>query len=148
MNVQIDSECAKAYAEVIEILKYVPIEYLVKIPKEKIEFYKAYMDSKYEYRMNKSLDFESQPISPKALAVLANLFKDYWATAEEKNKILELEQYEFDLIEEKKKKQYSVNDLFKNKSNEELNNNSIVEYQEKTRWYNKIVILIKNYLKR
>ena len=37
-----DSECAKAYTEVIEILKYVPIDYLVKIPKEKIEYYKAH----------------------------------------------------------------------------------------------------------
>lgn len=143
-----DSECAKAYTEVIEILKYVPIDYLVKIPKEKIEYYKAYMDSKYEYKINNELDFEKQPISPKAKAVLANLFKDYWATADEKKKILELEQYEFNLIEEKKKKQYPVNNLFENNSNEEIKSNFIVEYQEKTKWYDKIIILIKKCFKR
>ena len=42
----INSMYAKAYTEVLEIIKYFPEEEYVKIPKEKIEFYKNNMDRK------------------------------------------------------------------------------------------------------
>ena len=43
---------AKAYTEVLEILKYFSEEEYSKIPQEKIEFYKNNMDKNYNYNIN------------------------------------------------------------------------------------------------
>ena len=40
---------ARAYTEILEIIKYFPKEEYAKIPKEKIEFYKKNMDTNYNY---------------------------------------------------------------------------------------------------
>ena len=40
---------AKAYTEVLEIIKHFPEEEYNKIPKEKIEFYKANRDKNYNF---------------------------------------------------------------------------------------------------
>ena len=43
---------AKAYTEVLEIIKYFPKEEYAKIPEEKIEFYKNNMDKDYNFKIN------------------------------------------------------------------------------------------------
>ena len=40
---------ARAYTEILEIIKYFPKEEYAKIPKEKIEFYRKNMDTNYNY---------------------------------------------------------------------------------------------------
>ena len=48
---------AKAYTEVLEILKYFSEEEYSKIPQEKIEFYKNNMDKNYNYNINPNIDY-------------------------------------------------------------------------------------------
>ena len=78
---------AKAYTEVLEIIKYFPKEEYAKIPEEKIEFYKNNMDKDYNFKINPEIDLSEQSISPEANAIMINLFTDYYATEEQKIKI-------------------------------------------------------------
>ena len=47
---------AKAYTEVLEVLKYFPEEEYKKIPIEKINFYKRNMDKNYKFTINPEKD--------------------------------------------------------------------------------------------
>ena len=81
---------ARAYTEVLEILKYFPEDEYKKIPAEKINFYKNHMDKNYEFTINPKIDLGSQNISKEANAIIVSLFRDYYATEEQKIKINEI----------------------------------------------------------
>ena len=99
----ITKEYAIAYKEVMTILSYVPKSDVDKIPQEKLEFYKSNMDKEYEYKIDETKQFEEQEMSDITKAVLANIFKDYWATPYQKEKIKAKEEY--DLKNRRRKKQ-------------------------------------------
>ena len=135
----INSMYAKAYTEVLEIIKYFPEEEYVKIPKEKIEFYKNNMDRDYVFSINPKIDLSDQDISPEANAIIVNLFKDYFATEEQKIKITEILNLNQKKEELEKRKKYNPNNIFKNTDKEEninlekFKNNSntaLIEYKE------------------
>ena len=110
----ISKEYAMAYKEVITILSYVPEIDIEKIPKEKIEFYRSNMDNEYEYKIDETKPFEYQGMSNITRAVLANLFKNYWATQYQKERIEAKEKYDLQKIEEEKKQKYNPDNIFKN----------------------------------
>ena len=89
----VTKEYAMAYKEVIEILKYVPDEDVAKIPEEKLNFYKENMDIDYDYKIDEEKEFEEQEMSDITKAVLANIFRDYWATPYQRERILAKEKF-------------------------------------------------------
>ena len=101
---------ANAYQEVIEVLKYTKKEDLIKIPKFKIDMYKKYMNKNNGFKIDKTKSLEEQDISNEAKAILANLYKDYWATDYEKQRIEAKENYDLEQIAKEK---YSTDNLFK-----------------------------------
>ena len=129
---------ARAYTEVLEIIKYFPQEDYKKIPKEKIEFYKNNMDKEYNFIINPKIDLSEQNVSPEASAVIVNLFMDYLGTEEQKVKIKEILVLNQKKEELEKRKKYNPDNIFKN-SNKSLENTknyisiekSIIEYKEK-----------------
>lgn len=127
---------AKAYTEVLEILKYFPEEEYKKIPVEKINFYKNNMDKNYEFTISPEIDLANQNISKEANAIIVRLYRDYYATEEQKikiNEILDLNQKKEEL---EKRKQYNPDAIFKN--NQQINTDNensntiiqLVEYKE------------------
>ena len=68
---------ARAYTEVLEILKHFPDEEYKKIPIEKINFYKSHMDKNYKFTINPEMDLANQNISKEANAIIVTLFRDY-----------------------------------------------------------------------
>lgn len=137
----IDSTYAKAYKEVIEIIKYFPKKEYVKIPEEKIEFYQKNMDKNYNFIINPEIDLSEQNISPEANAIIVNLFSEYFATEEQKVKIKEILNLNQKKEEQEKREKYNPDNLFKNKHKEptgEVNerltesiaNTEIEEYKE------------------
>ena len=127
---------AKAYTEVLEILKYFPEEEYKKIPVEKINFYKSNMDKDYKFTINPEVDLANQNISKEANAIIVRLYRDYYATEEQKfkiNEILDLNQKKEEL---EKRKKYNPDDIFKNNQqintdNENLDTTTqLVEYKE------------------
>ena len=123
---------AKAYTEVLEIIKYFPKEEYAKIPEEKIEFYKNNMDKDYNFKINPEIDLSEQNISPEANAIMINLFTDYYATEEQKVKIKNILDSNQQKEEQEKRERYNPDNIFKNRNTENIIQNEValVEYKE------------------
>lgn len=139
----------KSYKEVIEILKFVPQESVDKIPQKMIDTFKFKMDKNYEFLVDINKSFEEQELLEETKAIFANIFRDYWATPYQKEKIEAREKYERQKIEEEKKAKYG-GDIFKKdiykkpdipQSIEDTNNLPIEIKQEK--FFEKIVNFFK-----
>lgn len=76
-----------AYKEIYEILKIFPKELVDRIPKYKLDYIKQNMDESYEYNITKET-FDGKTMLDETAAILAILFRDYWATEKQKNKII------------------------------------------------------------
>ena len=136
----INSTYSRAYTEVLEIIKCFPEEEYAKIPEEKIEFYKNNMDKDYVFIINPEIDLSEQNVSPEANAIIVNLFRDYFATEEQKVKIKEILDLNQKKEEQEKREKYNPDDLFKkvNKDTETTNieisenntNTTLKEYKE------------------
>ena len=140
----ITKEYAMAYTEVIEILKYVLDQDVQKIPKEKLDFYKANMDTEYNYKLDMEKDFGEQEMSDITKAILANIFRDYWATPYQKERIEAKEKYDLEKIEEEKREKYNTDNIFKNRQEETVreNTNLPVEIKKET-FFKKLISFIK-----
>lgn len=131
-----NNKYAKAYKEVLEIIKFFPREELDKIPKEKIDFFKQNMDKEYEFSIDPQVDLSEQNISKETNAIIVNLYLDYFATEKQKIKINEILELNEIKAEEEKRKKYNPDDLFKNvdftvKSDENsIKETALVEYKE------------------
>lgn len=137
----------KAYKQVIEILKYAPQEIVDKIPQKMIKTFKTNMDDKYDFKIDISKSFEEQDVLEETKAILANIFRDYWATLEQKERILEKEKNDREIEENLKREKYNPDDLFKKKQkviqqNEEIQSNFPVEIK-KEKFYKKIINFMK-----
>ena len=135
----INATYAKAYTEVLEIIKYFPEEEYNKIPEEKIEFYKNNMDKDYVFIINPEIDLSKQNISSEANAIIVNLFIDYFATEEQKVKIKEILDLNQKKEEQEKREKYNPDDIFKKVNNDKnINvetpknntNTALIEYKE------------------
>ena len=140
----VTKEYAMAYTEVIEILKHVPDEDVKKIPKEKLEFYKNNMDNDYNYKSDMTKDFKEQEISDITKAILANLYRDYWATPHQKEIIEEKEKNDLEKLEEEKREKYNPDNIFKNKEEKRAaeNTNLPVEIKKET-FFKKLISFLK-----
>ncbi len=142
-----DNNYKKAYTEVLEVLKYVPNEEIKKIPQEIIQALNKFSDKNYEYKINKSVPFENQILLDETKAILAVLFRDYWATNYQREQILISEKIEENKLNEELTKKYNPNNLFKNrKKNNLVSSSEIIVYEEK--WYKKFLKFIKKFFRK
>ena len=140
----ITKEYAMAYTEVVEILKYVPDEDVQKIPNEKLEFYKNNMDGEYNYKLDMTKKIEEQEMLDITKAILANIFRDYWATPEQKERIEAKEKYDLEKLAEEKRKKYNPDNIFKEKKEKIVidNTNLPIEINKET-FFKKLISFIK-----
>ena len=140
---------ARAYTEVLEMLKYLPYEELNRIPKEKIDFFERNKDKSYKFNISLEKPLAEQNISIEANSVIITLFRDYFATDTQRAKLKNiLEQNEMKYQEELREK-YNPDNIFKkcnqkNEINENIiqNENSLVEYKET--FFRRFINKIKN----
>ena len=147
----------KAYTEVLEVIKYLPMEERSKIPIEMIDFFKKNMDINYFFKFDPNMDLDKQNISEEANAILIILFRNHFLTETQKIKLNEILKLNETISEKKKEKTYNLNTIFKNVKNTKntknnLENNTseewaIIEYKEKN-FFQKIVKKIKCLFKR
>lgn len=143
-------EYANAYSEVLEILRYVSINDYNKISKEQIKFFENNCNKDYNFFYNPYKTLDEQNVSKRAKAIIAIIFKDYWATDIQKEKIIAKQNYDRMQLEKEKQARYSVNDIFKNKRIENIENSTetfaMIEYKET--FLVKIINIIKKVLKK
>lgn len=105
----------KAYKEIMELLKYLPKESIDKIPKEIIQTFELGMDKNYNYVLTlKDIDkdFSQYNLLDETKAILAILFRDYWADPYQREQIIAKENYD---KQKKLEEKYNIDNLFKNK---------------------------------
>lgn len=141
----VTAEYKIAYSEVLEILKYISKEEYNKIPKEMIQMFKtnATNESHFAYNSNKTL--QEQNVSETARTIIAILFRDYWATEVQKEKILASQSYEREKLKEK---MYNPDDILKKKKEQLFEKNitnevAMVEYKENI--FKKILNRVKKF---
>ena len=110
----------KAYKEVLEVLKYVPQESVDKIPEEMLNMFKIKMDKTWNFEVDITKPFEEQELLDETKAIFANIFREYWATPYQKERIEAREKYELKKIEDEKRKKYNPDDIFKNNKVQEV----------------------------
>ena len=140
-------EYANAYSEVLEILKYISKEDYEKIPNSKIELFETNQNKEYIFEYNSNKTLEEQNVSKRAKAIIGLLFRDYWATDEQKEKILRKQNYDRQILEEQKNSMYDVENIFKKKSYENKEVKEMVGYKEQS-WYQKLFAKILKIFKR
>lgn len=142
---------AKAYKEVIEILNFVPKESVDKIPETMLEVFKTKMDKDWGFKVDINKSFDEQNLLDETKAIFANIFRDYWATPYQKERIEAKERYDRQKIEEEKKNKYNPDDIFKKKQlTKEIENTE--NYAEKLpievkkeNFYQRIIKFFKNF---
>lgn len=139
---------ACAYKEVIEVLKYTKREDVNKIPKSRILLWRINMNKDYDFKIDTTKTLEKQNLSKEAKAIIANIFKKYWATDYQKERIEAKEKYDIEQMEKEKYQKYNPDDIFKNRKQniqqEEVASEtvSMVEYKEPL--FKRILNKIKN----
>lgn len=118
---------------------------------KKIQLFQKYAKKQNAFNYNPDLSLDKQNVSEKAKIIIALLFRDYWATTLQKEKILAKEKIARQKIEEEKREKYNTDNIFKNdiahdykESKEEY---ALVSVRNK-KWYKKIFLFFRNFLKK
>lgn len=162
-----EKEYRCAYKEIVTILDVFSEEIGDLIPNEKIEFYRSNMDESHVFEFDDTKEIVEQNILYPTRCILANLFRDYIATEEDRAEILKEEQEELNQIEDEKRRKYNPDDIFKNNTNKEnetsikasqikveeiYTNTEMIVKDENVSWFikikNKIISFIEKILKR
>ena len=137
-----ESTFEKACTEVLEVLKYLPQDEYKKIPKSEIEFLECKKDINYEYKINKLLSLEQMNISRRANAIIIVLWEKYFASEDQKQKLHVILRENYNKEEERKKEQYSYENLFKkSKKDDKI---YLIPIREE-RWYERVFALIRKF---
>lgn len=150
-----------AYKEIVTILDIFSDEIGSLIPEEKIEFYKNNMDVNHEFEYDIEKELLDQNILYQTRCILANLFRDYIATEEDRAEILKEEKEELKQIEEEKRSKFNPDDIFKEnikpkkeepKIHVETIESDLIIPDENITWFEKIkkkiVEIFEKYLKK
>lgn len=123
INCYTKEDYAKAYTELLEIIKYFSKESLEKLPKENIKMYNLEKDKDYNFKYNEELELDEQNVSKLTIILLANLYIQYLASEEERNKIKERDKKELELLEKQKREMYNPDNIFENRKEAMYKNN-------------------------
>lgn len=152
----VDEKYGVAYSEILEILKYIPIEDYNRIPKEKIEIFETYASKEYTFEYDPNKTLKEQNVSNITKEIIILLFRDCWATEVQRNKIIAKQNYDRMKLEEKKKEKYNLDNILNknqviNKITEkhsiEEENIDMVKYKQ-LKWYNQIFDKILNIFRK
>lgn len=150
----IDIEYANAYSEVLGILKYIPIEDYDKIPKNRINLFKTYANKYHAFCYNTTKTLDEQNVSKIAKGIIAILFRDYWATEIQKEKIIAKQNHDRMQDIEEKKENYNYDNNFKNNNEKNIVDATCQDQKvdlieiNKIKWYKKVWNSIINFFSK
>lgn len=135
----------REYNEVIEVLKHIPKEDYNKIPKNMIDMFKANIEPNYYFEFDTKKTLDEQNVSKDARTIIAILFRDYWATEEQRKRIIEKENYDKQKIEEEKREKYQFS--FEDRKQKIKEKNMYMTEIKEEKWYKKIINKILNFFR-
>ena len=115
-----------------------------------LNFVNESRNANYKTDINLNIPIDKQHLLEETEGILSLIYRNYWATDEEKKQFIEKDKQEQFEIENKKKQQYSV-DIFKNSNSEEninesSSNKSLIIIKENnfiTKIFKKIINMFK-----
>ena len=148
----ISKNYSKAYTEVLEILKYLPKNEYGKIPHERIQFFEDNKDYSYNFKIDPQIPLDKQNISIEANSIIVMLFRDYFASETQKEKLKVILKQNEDKYKEEIRNKYNPDDIFGNKkdkittfsSNKEIENNNLPIEVKRENFFKKFITYIKN----
>lgn len=143
-------EYSKAYKEVLSIFEYLPEKDLNKIPESKMMLFVSKADKNYQFNYDPNKTLNENKVSKKAKAIIAILYRDYWASTEKKNKIKNKQINDRNKVDKIKVEKYNLDNIFdKNIKPKEVTNDKVqlIEIKKMT-WYNRFFSKIKYFFKK
>lgn len=140
-------EYTKCLVELDEILNYLSVENLEKIPYEIRKSIKEQKDKEYIWKYDDTKELKEQELDRKTIVMLSYLNMEYLLNDEQKQFMENLHELNEQNLEKEKKERYNPDNLFNNKKpaviqeTETINENvAMVEYKESVfkRFWNKI----------
>lgn len=117
-----DIQYANAYTEVLDILKYISKEDYEKIPKSKIKVFEENSNKNYNFTYDENKTLDEQNVSEITKVIIAILFRDYWATKEQRYIIIKKQQ---EIRDQKQKELMAKFEQNKNISEKDLKKVSV-----------------------
>ena len=162
MAINITSEDAFAYAELLEILSFTEKSALDKIPEKLIEVFKQHALPTYKKHINPNLPLDKQNISNKTTSLITLITLNYWCESKEQKEQIKDKLRENEIRKTKElKEKYSYENLFDNSkvqseiasiNREDSNDEDIFDLPNLPMdytsfpWYKKIVFQFKKWL--
>lgn len=144
----VDIKYANAYSEVLEILKYIPVEDYNKIPRSKIDLFEINANNDYTFTYNVDKTLDEQNVSKITKGIIAILFRDYWANESQREKIIIKQNYDRQMLEKEKRERYNSDNIFKNVMKEENVTDAVAIVKYKESIFKKIINKIKHIFNR
>ena len=142
----------RANSEILEIIKYLPLKEYKMIPQDKIDFYERNKDQSYNFNYDPQKSLNEQNVLRETKALIVALFRDVFATEEQKEKLkIVLSQNEQKYQEELSKK-YTYDGLFdkkqKNDFTKDEKNGTYVENKQMELYRDNIFAKILKFVKK
>lgn len=157
MPTQLNPNQTYAYAEILEILSFLDISEVNKIPQKILKVFNAFASKDYTNHLNPDIPLEEQDISKETTDLLALLTLNYWCESEdEKTELKNLLKDNEKLKNEELYNKYNPDNIFKKSENIAVisNDNNIAEEINlpldisTLTWYNKFKITLINFIKK
>lgn len=111
----ITNEFAEAYAEIDEILGFLPEEYVNKIPSKLREFFSKAKKVDYIPHLETHKPLDEQDLKPKTKTLITVLYRNYWCNEEERAELDKILIENDKKYEEELRKKYNPDNIFKKK---------------------------------
>lgn len=134
----------QAFAEVLEVLENTKQSIVEKIPEKFIIFLQENKDNNYVAKIDFSKSNWEEDIKKEAQAILALIYRDYIVSKEKRTELLKEEQEEQIRIEKEIREKYNLDNIFNNKKEKKVveNTNLPVEIKKET-FFKKLINFIK-----
>ena len=133
---------SNACTEVCAILECLDKSEYAKIPSEIIEAIKLNQNKDYNYEVE-DVELKHQKMLPETKAILFNLFRDYLATSEQKEKIIRMQAEERRKNEIEKQQIYNKNMFEDRKQKKQI---QVIKYEANI--FKKIIDKVRNFFRR
>ena len=111
-------EYTKCLVELDEILNYLSVENLAKIPLEIRNSIKEHKNKEYIWKYDKTKELKEQELDRKTIAMLSYLNMEYLLNEEQKEFMQNLHNLNEQKREKEKQEKYNPDNLFKNRKSE------------------------------
>ena len=111
-------EYTKCLVELDEILNYLSVENLEKIPFEIRNNIKEHKDKEYIWKYDETKELKEQELDRKTIAMLSYINMEYLLNDSQKQYMEDLHKFNEQRKEKEKKRKYNLDNLFRNKVQE------------------------------